>query len=144
MVAEHGEMLPQEQIPEMICEQIWNVQLPQVVEQVLAGPMIPSRDRILQGTVEQISDVLVPDMVEQLVMVKQLMKLPKTASSSEPWSASWTFQFRRMWRNWWRSLRIFPKGRIQQRFVEQTDENSPIFPSVRRSSMGLSLRRNRV
>ena len=38
------------------------------------GPKIPSRDRILQGAVEQIFDVPVPEMVEQLV------KLPKTVS----------------------------------------------------------------
>ena len=74
MVAEHGLLSPQEWIPERICEQIWDVQLPQVVEQVLGGPRIPSRDRILQGTAERIFDVLVPEMVEQLV------KLPKTVS----------------------------------------------------------------
>ena len=71
---ENGLLSPQERIPERICEQIWDVQLPQVVEQVLVGPKIPSRDRILQGTVEQILGVPVPEMVEQLV------KLPKTVS----------------------------------------------------------------
>ena len=106
MVAEHGIQPPQERI-----------QLPQVVEQVLAGPMIPSRDRILQGTVEQISDVPVPEMVEQLV------KLPKTVSEDR-------IQQRTVERIVDISVpqdvkdlvevsEVFPKDRIQQRFAEQ-------------------------
>ena len=52
--------------------------MPQVVGQVLKVPKISSQDRDLQGTVEQIPDVLVPEMVEQLV------KLSKTEPSSGP------------------------------------------------------------
>ena len=80
MVAEHGcdtpWRAPRERISEKICEQVVDVQLPQVVEQVLGGPKIPSRDRILQGTRERVLDVPVPEMVEQLV------KLPKTVSQN--------------------------------------------------------------
>ena len=50
MVAERGVW----QIPEKICEQIVDVHVPQVVGQVLEVPKIPSLDRILQCTVEQI------------------------------------------------------------------------------------------
>ena len=39
--------------------------MPQVVERVLEVPKISSQDRNLQGTVEQIPDVLVPEMVDQ-------------------------------------------------------------------------------
>ena len=60
MVAEHRSS---EQISERICEQIADVRVPQVVEQVLEAPKISSQDRNLQGTVEEIPDVLVPEMV---------------------------------------------------------------------------------
>ena len=52
-----------------VCEQIADVH-------VLEAPKISSDDLNLQGTVEQVPDVLVPEMVEQLV------KLPKTVSQN--------------------------------------------------------------
>ena len=48
-----------EQVSERICEEIAEVHVPQVVEQVFEAPKISSPDRNLQGTVEQIPDVLV-------------------------------------------------------------------------------------
>ena len=51
---------------------------PQAVEQGLGGPRIPSRDRILQGTVKRILDVPVPEMV------KQLAKLPNSVDAPVP------------------------------------------------------------
>ena len=62
MVAELGLPPPQEQIPERTCEQVVDVRVPQVVGQVLEVPKISSQDRDLHGTVEQIPDVLVPEM----------------------------------------------------------------------------------
>ena len=104
-------------------EQIADVHVPQVVEQVLEAPKTSSQDRNLQGTVEQIPDVLVPEMVEQLV------KLPRTVSVDR-------IQQRTAERivdipvpqdvvELVEVLRI-PKDRIQQRFVEQTDETPDI------------------
>ena len=118
VAAEHGLLSPHERILEKICEQIWDVQLPQVVEQVLGGPRIPSRDRILQGTAERILNVPVPEMVEQLV------KLPETTSEDGiqqrtveriadipvPQVAEELVEV----------SKVFPKDRLQQRFVEQS------------------------
>ena len=64
MVAEHGFPLPQEQILERTCEQVVDVRMPQVVGQVLEVPKISSQDRDLHGTVEQIPDVPVLEMVD--------------------------------------------------------------------------------
>ena len=69
MVAEPGcdrlWRAPQEQTFEKICEQIVDVHGPQVVERTIGVPKIS----ILQGTAEQILDVLVPEMVEQFADV---------------------------------------------------------------------------
>ena len=103
-----------EQISERICKQIVDVHVPQVVEQV---PKISSQDRNLQGRVEQIPDVLVPEMV------KQLVKSPKTESVDR-------IQQRTAERivdipvpkeveELVEVSKVFPKDRIQQRFVEQ-------------------------
>ena len=51
-----------------------DVYVSQIGGQVTGVPKTPSRDEILQDTVEQILDVLMPEMV------KQLMEVPKTVS----------------------------------------------------------------
>ena len=119
MVAEPGLPPPQEQIPERTCEQVVDVRMPQVIGQVLDVPKISSQDRDLHGTVEQIPDVPVPEMVEQLV------KLPKTESDDRtqqrtaecivniPVSQSVVELV---------EVSRVLQDRIQQRFVEQTDE----------------------
>ena len=71
MVAERGTRPPLERILERICKHIVDIQVLQVVGQVTGVPKTPSRDRILQCTVDQIFDVL---------MMKQLMEVPKTTS----------------------------------------------------------------
>ena len=58
---ERGVWPPQEQIPEKICEQIADVDVPQVVEQIIEVPKMA----------EQILDVLVPEMVEQLAKLSK-------------------------------------------------------------------------
>ena len=50
-----------------------DVLVPQAVEQVLEVPKIPSRDRILQCTVEQILDVPVLEKAEQLAEVPKIV-----------------------------------------------------------------------
>ena len=141
MVAERGMLLPRERIPERTCEQVVDVRVRQAVEQVLEVPKNSSQDRHLQGTVEQTQDDPVLEMVEQLV------KLPKTflrtESSSGLWSASLKIQFRRLWENWWRSSRCFLRTGFNS-----VSRSRPLillaFLSLRRSSRGLSLRRNRL
>ena len=64
----------QERISARICEQVADVHVPQVLERTIEVPKIPN----LQGTVEQILDVLVPEMV------KQLAKLPNTVDAPVP------------------------------------------------------------
>ena len=98
MVAEPGLLLPQERIPEKICEQIADVHVPQVVKQIIEVPVpemveqlveVPKtvlQDRIQQRTVEQIVDARVPQAVEELADV----------------------------------FRVFSQDRIQERTVEQT------------------------
>ena len=125
MVAEHGLPQPQEQIPERTCEQVVDVRMPQVVGQVFEVLKISSQDRDLRGTVEQIPDILVPEMVDT-VGGSAGDRFPMTESSSGLWSRSLTLQFRRLWRNWWRSLRVFSQDRIQQRFLEQINETPAV------------------
>ena len=98
MVAEPGLLLPQERIPEKICEQIADVHVPQVVKQIIEVPVpemveqlvevskTVSWDRIKQRTVEQIVDARVPHAVEELADV----------------------------------CMVFSQDRIQERTVEQT------------------------
>ena len=98
MVAEPGLLLPQERIPEKICEQIADVHVPQVVKQIIEVPVpeiveqlveVPKtvlQDRIQQRTVEQIVDARVPQAVEELADV----------------------------------FRVFSQDRIQERTVERT------------------------
>ena len=64
MVAERGLLRPRERIPERTCEQVVDVRMRQVVGQVLEAPEISSQDREVHGTVEQILDVPVSEMVE--------------------------------------------------------------------------------
>ena len=73
MVAERTRLAVGERISEMICEQIADVRVRQVVEQVLEVPKNSSQDRDLHGTVEQILDVLVLDMAKQLVEVPEII-----------------------------------------------------------------------
>ena len=68
----------EERISKRISDQTVDVNVPQAVEQVLEVPKIPSRDRNLQWTVEQIPDVLVPEMAKQLVGVAETVSLNRT------------------------------------------------------------------
>ena len=94
---------------------------------------------------EHILDDLVPDMVEQTV------KLPKTVSDEQNPGADCGAYRRRhsssckVCRGTGGSLQgVSPMDRIQQRFVEQTNETLDVLPSLRRSvELGLSLRRKK-
>ena len=71
MVAERGLLLPQERIPEKICEQIVDVHVSQDVGQVFEAPKISSQDRNLQCKVGRILDVLLLEKAERLVEVPE-------------------------------------------------------------------------
>ena len=129
MVAEHGCDMPwrahQEQVSWKICEQIVDVQVPQDVEQAIAVLKISSSDHNLLGTVERILDVLAPEMVDQLVeLLKTVSKnrirertverivvdIPVLQVAEELVGVS----------------KEFPKDRIQQCFVEQTNDTPDV------------------
>ena len=93
-------------------------QFPQVVEQVLGGPKIPNRDRILHVTVEKILVVPVPEMV------KQLMKLPKTVSEDGIQQRTVEriadIPMPQVAEELEEAIKIFSQNRVQQRFGRQT------------------------
>ena len=138
MVAEHG-WRSRAQISERIDEHIVDPLEAKRADLAEIEKSLASRDRILQGTVEQISDVPVPQMVEQLV------KLPKTVSQDRIQQRTAEqivdIPVPQVVEELVEVSRVFRQDRIQQRFVEQTDETPDI--SLKRSLRGLSLRHNR-
>ena len=95
----------------------------QISERILEAPKISSKDRNLQGTVEQIPDVLVPEMVEQLVKLLKTISVDRILQRIAerivdipvPQDVEELVEISRV-----------PQDRIQQRFVEQTDETPDI------------------
>ena len=94
MVAEQFRLVVGERISERTCEQIADVQVPQVVEQIIEVPKMVeqildvlvletvgqsvklpstvSEDRIQERTAERIADIPVPQVVEELVEVSKV------------------------------------------------------------------------
>ena len=127
MVAEQFRLVVGERISERICEQISDVHVPQVVEQIIEVPKMA----------EQILDVLVLETGEQSV------KLPSTVSEDriqERTAERIADKFRRLSRSWWRSPGFFPRTGVNSALWSRSMKLL-IFPSLRRSLRGLSLRR---
>ena len=119
----------QERISERISEQVVDAFVPRVVGQVIEVPKILSRDRILQCAADHILDV--PCRRWRNSWWKCGRPYPRTEPSSGLWSRSLMLQFRRLWRNWQRSSRFFPRTGFNSVFVEQTIEIPAISLAVK-------------
>ena len=104
------------------------------------SPKIVSQDRILQGTVEQILDVLC--LRRRNGWRKCRRSYPKAESSSELWSRPLTFWFRMMWRNRQSSPSIFPRTGFNC-VSEDRSLKTRQFHSLRRSLRYPSFRRKK-
>ena len=125
---------PQEQVSGRICEQFVDVQVPQVVEQVFEAPKISSQDRNLLGTVEQIPDVLVLEMVERLVKLLKTVSVDRVQEQTVDILVTQDVE----------EPADFFKASSLDRTLRSRSLKLPILLSLRRSSRGLSLRRNRL
>ena len=124
MVAEHGcprdrGVWPlQEQILEKICEQIADVNVPQVVEQIIE----------VHKMAEQILDVLVPEMVEQLVECRRPFSWKEPSSGL--WNRSSTLESRRLWKKLQRFSGFSPRTGLKSALWSRS---FLLFHSLRRS-----------
>ena len=112
-----------------------DVLVPQAVEQVLEVPKIPSRDRILQCTVEQIFDVPVLEKAEQLAEVPKIVPQDRIQQRTVE-------LFRRMWRNRQSSSRL-PLRTGFNSVSEDRSLNPLLIHSLRRSLRYPSFRRKK-
>ena len=111
-----------------------DVQVPQVVEQVFEAPKISSQDRNLLGTVEQIPDVLVLEMVERLVKLLKTVSVDRVQEQTVDILVPQDVE----------EPADFFKASSLDRTLRSRSLKLPILLSLRRSSRGLSLRRNRL
>ena len=119
----------------------WTSMHHRIVGQVLEVPKIPSRERTLECTVEQILVLAVLEKAERR------RSYPKIEFSSELRSRPLTFLFRKMRRNGQSSSRLPPRTGFNS--VSEDRSLKPLlFHSLRRSlrypSFGRKKRRNRV
>ena len=91
--------------------------MPKAVEQVLEVPKIPSPDRNLQCTEEQILDVFVPEMVKQLVGVAETVSQNRTQQRTEEQVI--TNPVPQVVEELVKVSKVFSQKRVQQRFGGQ-------------------------